>query len=257
MNPKTKVVSPTTILLTLTGMLLGLFLFALALSRQSFESFSNKPVAAPGAHRIHEVLLKTQSGFLTDEECNEIRRISSKQGYMTSRVVANGKAAGALDPLVRISEQAWLKPEVHPVVMKLYRKVEAMTGIPMSQYEDMQVVRYGEGGHYKEHYDCCRDDEDCSDFWRLGGRRLCTVLVYLNGPEEVHEGGETVFPRLGVAVRPEKGKMIWFKNIRDNGTLETDSLHAAMPLRKGVEKVACQIWIRQRDRPERRAKVAQ
>lgn len=247
-----KQVSPSFLLLTMLGLLLGLFLFLLALSRQSYEGFQATESLET---RRARVLRRVESAYLTPTECDEIRRIASDQGFIASRVVSNGKAAGALDKSVRISEQAWIKPEQHPVVMRLYRKVEQMTGIPITRFEDMQVVRYQEGGHYKEHYDCCRDEEQCEDFWRLGGRRLFTVLVYLNGRDEVQVGGETAFPRLGLEIAPEKGKMIWFQNIRPDGTLEVDSLHAGKPVTKGSEKVACQIWIRQRDRPERQGLV--
>jgi prolyl 4-hydroxylase len=250
MTKTARVVSPSFLLLSMLGLLLGMFLLLVAFSRQPYEGFEDAATENLEQRRAR-VVHRIQPGFLSAADCDAIRQIATQQGFMTSRVVSNGKAAGALDTSVRVSEQAWIKPENHPVVMKLYRQVEKMTGVPITRFEDMQVVRYQEGGHYKEHYDCCRDDEQCDDFWRLGGRRVHTVLVYLNGRDEVQEGGETAFPRLGLEVAPEKGKMIWFQSIRADGTLNTDSLHAGKPVTKGSEKVACQIWIRQRDRPER------
>lgn len=196
------------------------------------------------------VVLHTQEAFLTPAVCDRIRAIAQTKGFVKSRVVAGGKAAGATDLSVRDSEQVWIKPEQHPDVMEIYRKVESLTGVPMTRFEDMQVVRYENGTQYKEHYDDCRDDEDCADFWKLGGRRVYTVIVYLNGPEEIHAGGETAFPRLKQSVVPQKGKLVWFRNLRTDGTLEEDSLHAARPVTHGI-KYACQIWIRQKDRPER------
>lgn len=237
-------VSPSLVLFTLLGMLLTFFLVSMLFSKQMYEAFT-------GQKGIDHVVLKVAPNYLEAAYCNRIRQLAEAKGFEKSKVVTDGKAEGALDPKVRISEQAWLKPEEHPEIMHLYRRVEKMTGIPMTRYEDMQVVRYQTGGHYHEHYDCCRDDEPCDDFWKLGGRRLFTVLVYLNGPEEIAEGGETSFPRLRLKVTPEKGKMLWFRNIRDDGSLEEDSLHAGLPVLRGHEKIACQIWIRQRDRPER------
>ena len=41
------------------------------------------------------------------------------------------------------------------------------------------------------------------DLTSNGGERLCTLMVYLTSPED---GGNTVFPQIGLSVTPEVEK---------------------------------------------------
>lgn len=62
------------------------------------------------------------------------------------------------------------------------------------------LLRYREGGFFKEHVDVARDHPV------LGHRRLSTV-VFCN---DDYEGGQLVFPRQGITVEPEQGAMVLF-----------------------------------------------
>lgn len=76
-----------------------------------------------------------------------------------------------------------------------------------------------------------------------GGQRVGTFLIYLN---DVAEGGETVFPKVGLSIVPKKGSAIYFHYANEQGQLDRLSVHSSLPVKKG-EKWAAAKWIRERN----------
>ena len=64
--------------------------------------------------------------------------------------------------------------------------------------------------------------------------RLITMVVYLS---DVLEGGNTVFPKLDIAVAPRKGSAVVWENLRSDGTPYEETLHAGCPVLIGSKKV--------------------
>lgn len=226
-------------------------LLLMAPCKQSVERFT--VVETP--KKIDHVIQRIERNYLTEKECSALIQLAHEKGFEPSRVVAEGKSSGVLDKEVRQSEQVWLNPEHHTQIQDLYRRVSKLTGMPTSHMEDLQVLRYQSppGGFYKHHYDDCQDHENCTEFWKDGGRRLYTVIIYLNGSDSgLHGGGETDFPRLGIRVRPERGKLAWWRNLGQDGKVELDSLHAGLPLEGESVKYMANIWIRQQPRADRK-----
>jgi prolyl 4-hydroxylase len=70
------------------------------------------------------------------------------------------------------------------------------------------------------------------------------MLVYLNDVAE-KDGGATIFPKLDIQVQPTVGTALYFKNLKSNGRVNPLTLHGGAPIiSDGVEKWACNIWIR-------------
>ena len=63
-----------------------------------------------------------------------------------------------------------------------------MTGVPLENGEDMQILKYEKGQHYWQHRDAFEDDLLLQ---KDGFQRTVTCLMYLSDPES---GGETNFP---------------------------------------------------------------
>ena len=95
-----------------------------------------------------------------------------------------------------------------------------LRGHNLTTHEGTQLVRYAPGGHYIPH----------SDVGRLTMNRYYTVLCYLN---DDFEGGNTQFPALDYAVRPQSGKAILFPS---------RYLHGGEPVTRG-EKYILVSWI--------------
>jgi prolyl 4-hydroxylase len=177
--------------------------------------------------------------FLTPMECDRLRDLASRKGLEQSRVY--GEGTDHLNLTTRISQQAWLDDRDDPVVATVSQKVAALVNLPVNNQESLQVARYLPGGKFEPHYDACDDhNDDCSGMNGLSGPRYATVLVYLN---DNYTGGTTSFPKLGITVRPEKGKAILFYDV-DPRTLQIldKSFHSGDPLING-EKWIANKWV--------------
>ncbi len=76
---------------------------------------------------------------------------------------------------------------------------------------------------------------------RSGGQRTWTAMIYLNG---VEEGGATWFPEAGLRVAPRRVLLLAWNNMSADGSPTTLTLHAGMPVVKGVKYVITK-WFRE------------
>jgi len=205
---------------------LGFFLFRPAYSR----SVGFTP---DGPYYIQEV-----RHFLTKQECQKIRELSQSR-LTKSRVYTSQNDIE--DNSVRISEQCWLKDLDDPLLADISRRVATLTGTDIQSQEELQVVKYGEGGFYKPHYDACnKATDDCSRLNKGLGPRHITVIMYLN---DDFQGGETYFPNIDTAVKPEEGKLAIFYNVDNEGEILPKSLHGGLSV-TGGDKWIANKWIR-------------
>jgi prolyl 4-hydroxylase len=138
---------------------------------------------------------------------------------------------------------------------------------PRTNTENLQVVRYEPGEFYAEHYDWSQN--------RMPWSRYITLLLYLNdfanqtssasiaadgsssfshdttGDEDgddgrLHEGGETAFFRAnngkGLAIHPGQGSAVLFYNLLEDGNGDEMTLHASLPVKRGVKWLA-NLWV--------------
>jgi len=175
--------------------------------------------------------------FLTNEECDYL--ISYSKPLLTNSHVYDEN--DDLDkPVDRISKQCWLDNNID-IVKNISEKVSNITKTNIKHQELLQVVRYEEGGHFKEHYDACDGSPDyCKRMNSFIGPRYITVLIYLN---DNYNGGETTFPIINKLIKPEKGKAVIFYNVYDDGTIIPESLHQGNKIKNGHKWIANK-WIR-------------
>jgi len=177
--------------------------------------------------------------FLTDEHCDSIVGNAKEKGLIDSPIV-DDRGMQVIDIEIRQSKQAWLVDSGNISVQQFSERVEALTGLPRSHQEDLQVVSYSPSGFYRHHYDASFHPEVLRRMNNGCGPRVYTLLVYLN---DDFEGGETEFMILKKKVLPKKGKAIFFQNLDDALDLIPESLHAGMPVTKGTKWIANK-WIR-------------
>ena len=181
--------------------------------------------------------IKEIPNFLTSEECDAIIN-TAKDQLLDSKVYNSDN--DDVNPDTRISKQAWLY-DSDAFIKGISEKVKNLTKTHDKYHEELQVVRYEKGGFFKPHYDACDGSQDfCKRMDGEHGPRYLTVLIYLN---DVKEGGETVFPYLNKSVRPEKGKVVIFQNVNDNGIIIKQSFHGGEPVKEG-EKWIANKWIK-------------
>ena len=97
-------------------------------------------------------------------------------------------------------------------------------------------MNYGMGGFISPHLD--DDSTNWSDMH--GGARLITFMVYLS---DVLSGGRTVFPQLGLSVKPVKGSALFWFNIGPNMHYDFRVLHLGCPVLHGNKWIANK-WIK-------------
>jgi hypothetical protein len=96
------------------------------------------------------------------------------------------------------------------------------------------------GEEYRPHRDYLRDPNELVPTAR--GQRLRTIFCYLT---DVAEGGATDFPILGVRIGPRRGSVVMSDNLCADGTPDSDTLHAGMPVVRGRKWLAT-LWLRER-----------
>ncbi|KAF8822567.1 oxidoreductase, 2OG-Fe(II) oxygenase family protein [Cardiosporidium cionae] len=104
------------------------------------------------------------------------------------------------------------------IIETIENRAAAVAHMDVSHLEPLVVVKYDKGQYFKEHHD--------------GKFRPVTVLIYLN---EVEEGGETQFLRLGIKVLPSCGSALTWRNCDESGEADLNLLHEGLPPIKGVK----------------------
>jgi prolyl 4-hydroxylase len=174
--------------------------------------------------------------FLTPTECGDmIARIDGNA--IPSRLFSGAHIDG-----YRTSSSCNLDPE-DPLVLKLTRRIDALTSFDTDLGETIQGQRYAVGQEYKVH---CDYFPRLASYWPnmrdAGGQRCWTAMIYLNS---VEDGGETQFVNAGFMVPPRAGTLLVWNNMRADGAPNGDTLHAALPVLRGAKYVLTK-WYRER-----------
>lgn len=141
---------------------------------------------------------------------------------------------------------------------QLERRLALELGLPPPHAWDNQLLHYQAGQAYAEHRDCISDEQR-----RPGStkNRAITVMVYLSDVDvsrtllppqrpqqpptrrsmQAQAGGATTFPIAGVAVAPERGKLVVWNNVAPDGGCAHASLHFGARVASGTKR-ALQRW---------------
>ncbi|MBI1365499.1 MAG: hypothetical protein GC153_06030 [Alphaproteobacteria bacterium] len=178
-------------------------------------------------------------GLLAPFECAYVAQAA--RPILTPSAVVDPARSGAVEATYRTSDGATIGLlDLDLALIAIDRKLCAAVGVPFENAELMGVLRYRPGEEYKPHHDCLPEDAKDYSEVRRTGQRTRTLLVTLN---ENFEGGETIFPRLGVSFRGRAGDALLFQNADENDRPIPDSRHAGAPVTAG-EKWMLTLWIR-------------
>ena len=172
---------------------------------------------------------------LTEAECYQLIGMGSKN-------MSSAKTLGTEIDGYRTAQNSWIR-EKNELTDKIKNIVATKSSHPIENQEVIHVVKYEVGGEYKPHHDFFPLGEAYTDAaLKQGGQRVITCLFYLN---EDFEGGETEFPTKKIKVTPRTGRLLMWSNMYPNGEIDYESLHAGLPVEKGVKWIEV-IWVRQR-----------
>ncbi|KAH8332870.1 hypothetical protein KR074_012171, partial [Drosophila pseudoananassae] len=117
-----------------------------------------------------------------------------------------------------------------PLYQHLQNIVRDITGFVIRNEQHFQVLKYEFGAHYSPHCDFLNVSLKKT---REEGDRIATVLFYLN---DAPHGGATVFPDLMVKVPAQKGKVLFWHNLRgETHDFDVKTLHGACPVFHGTK----------------------
>ena len=162
--------------------------------------------------------------FLSENE-----RIHIKQEAKSKLHVSTVDKDRRVDEQIRKSETAWLSTE-DPIIRNVVERCVSRTDRPIENCEQLQVLRYTEGGHYNPHQDVFYQDKN---------KRLYTFIIALN---DEYEGGETAFPYLNEKYKLNAGDALFFHTLDNYGLDTSDALHGGQPVKSG-EKWVCNLWV--------------
>ena len=212
-------------------------------------------------------LIFVVKNILTTNECRIIAERAEPLLLMSHVMGGDGNATVGS---YRSSRNAWL-PANDAVLPRLQQRLAALLRVDEKilgqKLEELQVVKYDDGGQFLPHH-------DSSGFQT----RIATALLFLNTVDE-GSGGETYFPFApatrqsndaifnsktteesirdalasisdgsavtGLRVRPVAGTCLLFFNhlLRDGGYLDTAAVHAGLPVALGSSKLIANYWI--------------
>lgn len=202
------------------------------------EQVRRRLAGDPGVYRIDtdKAELFAVGEFLSRAECeklctmiDEVARPSSlheldyASGFRTSY-------SGDLDP-------------GESFVKGISRRIDDLLGLDPVIGEAVQGQRYLPGQQFQPHNDWFYTSEK---YWQLeqarGGQRSWTTMAYLN---EVEAGGATLFTEIGIQIEPKPGVLLIWNNALPDGRPNEGTMHAGMPVLKGVKYVITK-WYRTR-----------
>ncbi|MBL4674517.1 MAG: 2OG-Fe(II) oxygenase [Arenicella sp.] len=180
-----------------------------------------------------KIELYTLQEFLTESECkNIIAAIKSKLRPSELSSHENDKS-------YRTSQTCDLEYLDDGFSNSLDVRVCKLLGVDPSYAEPIQGQYYEIGQEFKEHTDYFEAHE-IEVHGRNMGQRTYTCMIYLN---DLEEGGETHFTRVGAQFKPKRGMAVIWNSLNPDGSINIDSMHQALPVLKGYKAVITK-WFR-------------
>jgi len=199
----------------------------------------------PGVTLVHE--------FISSKEKTMLKAEAIEQGMLNTPYIVSGVHQKSSDK--RSSKVAYLTDNGSNIARRISKRIETLTGLSILNgrhgkiihSENFQVMNYGVGGTVQGHLDTLVTSKEMylntglmDHISESGGDRIASFMIYLN---EVHAGGNTVFPQTGISIKPESGSALLWLNMNNNGTFDTRSCHLGCPVLYG-EKWIANKWIK-------------
>ena len=191
--------------------------------------------------RLDRPLVEVYDNFLSPSECRWL--IDTMTPKVVPSTVVQNQTGNSVSSTDRTSSGSYFQKGVYPEVTAIETRVSFLTGIPVENFEGMQVLRYEVGELYIPHWDYFYEDQP--SFERLAGKsgnRIATALLYLN---DVTAGGSTTFPNVGLSVFPRQGQLLYFRYDHADKEVNKLTLHGGDPVKAGTKWVAT-LWARPR-----------
>ena len=203
------------------------------------ESSAEKLMLQAGVQRVPSAKLDLFQcrDFLTADHCVQLIELIEANRRPSTIADDNG------DHYFRTSETCDLSAN-EPAVQRLEAMLHDLNGIEPSHGEPVQGQRYDVGQEFKPHTDYFAPGGlDFQKFCSVAGQRTWTFMIYLN---DVGAGGGTRFKVIGKTFQPQAGKLLCWNNRRTDRSVNPNTLHHGMKVRKGLKYVITK-WYREKE----------
>lgn len=203
------------------------------------DSSAQKLLSWPGVQRVPSAKLELFQcrDFLGPDLCTQLIELIETNRRPSTIADDNG------DNYFRTSETCDLSA-YEPAVQRLETVLQELNGIDPAYGEPVQGQRYDVGQEFKPHTDYFAPDGlDFQKYCAVAGQRTWTFMIYLN---DVEAGGGTRFKAIGKTFQPETGKLLGWNNRRADGSVNPNTLHHGMKVRKGLKYVITK-WYREKE----------
>ncbi|MGE7184478.1 2OG-Fe(II) oxygenase [Peribacillus sp. NPDC006672] len=181
--------------------------------------------------KLEEPLLVVLGNVLSDEECDELIRLSKDKMHRSKIGVTHEVNE------IRTSSSMFFQEneKENDIITKIEKRISSIMNIPIEHGDGIQILKYTPGQEYKAHFDFFTSASKATK-----NNRISTIVIYLN---DVEHGGETFFPKLNFSVSPQKGMAVYFEYFYNDQNLNDLTLHGGAPVITGEKWVATQ-WMR-------------
>jgi len=156
--------------------------------------------------------------FLSDAEAEHMLAIAEPKWEASFvQVGANKKPQVSRD---RTSYSCTFDPAETKQIQSIEMRLANLAGMSLDCLEQLALVRYKPGQQFNQHHD--------------GENRPKTIFVYLNDLSD-EAGGHTIFPELGLQIRPRKGCAVIWSNTLENGERDMRLVHAGLAPTEGIK----------------------
>ena len=168
--------------------------------------------------------------FFSDKLCEQL--IREAQQYLEPSRVGGPNNTTKIDRSVRSSSTAMLSDVSQAgCTLEAIVQIAEAYGHPHLNSNPLQFNQYQAGEEFKAHHDW-HNPETQQLRIEQEGQRTWTFLMYLNSD---FGGGETVFPQLGLEIRPQRGMLIAWNNLNADGTVNEATEHLSQPVVSGTK----------------------
>jgi prolyl 4-hydroxylase len=180
-------------------------------------------------------MIKIIDNVLTQIECNELIELGLKNSLVKANTLGENMES------YRIADNTWIW-ESNELTKKIEKIVQKESGLPIQNQEKIHIVKYNIGGEYKPHHDFFHPNTDYYES-SIGtsGQRVFSFLFYLN---DDFTGGETDFPNKKIKITPKLSRLLIWRNLNEDGSLDYESLHSGLPVQTGTKYIAI-VWVRE------------
>lgn len=192
-------------------------------------------------HNLHTKII-IEPNFIPDNVCDFIISHAKSQDLKDLQVFDSiktnelGSTQWKTDKAIRDTQtvdNSQIKPLLETIIRRaVFDIINPFYNITIDSSEAPQILRYGVGGHYKEHIDAESMFVNKGKIeWKQNVARDVSFIFYLN---DSYEGGELNLPNQNILLKPKKGMFVAFPSYHK-------FLHGVLPVTSG-ERFAIVTW---------------